>query len=322
MKRLVFTAAILVAAACPLLAADHLAEQQLLDSARNPLDLFQSATNPLHIEIDFTVESSGPMPGHLSVKFQSADHWWSKIEVGGFEQTTIQVGEEQYTVRNFPFTPTMVREVFRLLQFNVDADLYNATRLKNRIEDGVSVSCIGAEIVGSKGNREICLDTASHEVQSVGWQAGPDEQDIETFRGYSDTAGTPYPKKFELQKNGKQTISASVATLETASFDPALLIPPKGAIERRKCAGITPPHWVKRPEPVFYQQREEDGSASAEITVLADGSVGDVQIMSASNPAIRQVVLGMFRKLKYAPAMCGSDPVVAEVEETVTFHKN
>jgi hypothetical protein len=30
----------------------------------------------------------------------------------------------------------------------------------------------------------------------------------------------------------------------------------------------------------------------------------------------------MFRKLKYAPAMCGSDPVVAEVEETVTFHKN
>ena len=310
MKCLVVTAAILIAAACPLLAADQHAEQQLLDSARSPLDLFQSNANPFHLEIDFTVESSGPLPGHLSIKFQSSDHWWSKVEVGGFEQTTIQVGEEQYTVRNFPFTPTMVRDVFRLLQFNVDADLYNATRLKNRVEDGVSVSCIGADIVGSKGNREICLATASHEVQSVGWQAGPDEQDIETFRGYSDIGETRYPKKLELLRNGKQSISASVATLESAAFDSALLVPPKGAIERRKCPGITPPHWVKRPEPVFYQQREEDGS------------VGDVQIMSASNAAIRQVVLGMFRKLKYAPAMCGSDPVVAEVEETVTFHKN
>lgn len=320
MKRLVFTAAILVAAACPLLAADQPAEQQLLDSARSPLDLFQSATNPFHLEIDFNVESSGPMPGHLSVKWQSNDHWWSKVEVGGFEQTTIQVGEEQYTVRNFPFTPTMVRDLFRLLQFNVDADMYTATRLKNRIEDGVSVSCIGAEIVGSKGNREICLATASHEVQSVGWQAAPDEQDIETFRGYSDTAGTSYPKKFELQKNGKQSISASVATLEAASFDPTLLIPPKGAIERRKCAGITPPHSITRKPDLG--PRVPDGSVSAEITVLADGSVSDIQIMSASNTVIRQVVLEMYRKLKYAPAMCGTDPVVAEVVEVVTFHRN
>jgi hypothetical protein len=217
----------------------------------------------------------------------------------------------------------MVRDVFRLLQFDVDTDMYKATRLKkNRIEDGVSVSCIGADILGFKGNnREICLDTASHEVQSVGWQAGPDEEDIETFRNYSDVGGARYPKKFALLKNGKQTISASVVTLETAAFDPALLVPPKGAIERRKCAGITPPHSITRPKPNFGP-RVADASVSAEITVLADGSVGDVEIMTASNAAIRPAAIEMFRKFKFAPAMCGTDPVVAEVEEVVTFHKN
>jgi TonB family protein len=176
--------------------------------------------------------------------------------------------------------------------------------------------------LGFKGNnREICLATASHEVQSVGWQAGTDEEDIETFRNYSDVAGARYPKNFALLKNGKQTISASVVTLETASFDPALLIPPKGAVERRKCAGITPPHSITRPKPDFGP-RVADGSVSAEITVLADGSVGDVQIMSASNTAIHQSAIEMFRKFKFAPAMCGTDPVIAEVEERVTFHRN
>jgi hypothetical protein len=304
------------------LAADHPAEQQILDSARNPFNLFQSKANPFHLEIEFTVESPRLTPGHLSIKWQSSDHWWSKIEAGGFEQTTIRVGEEEYTARNFPFTPTLVRDIFRLLQFNVDIDKSKATRLKNRIEDGVPVSCIEADIERFKGNKtEICLDTASHEVQSVGWQSGPDEKDIETFRGYSDIGGTLYPKKFELLKNGKLSISANVATLETADFDPALLIPPKGAIERRKCPGIKPPQFITRPEPNFPRS-VDSGSVSAEVTVLADGSIGDIQIMSATNAEIRQDILEVFRKVKYAPAMCGTDPVVAEDEVVWTFHRN
>jgi hypothetical protein len=32
--------------------------------------------------------------------------------------------------------------------------------------------------------------------------------------------------------------------------------------------------------------------------------------------------LEVYRKVKFAPAMCGANPVVAEVEDVWTFHRN
>ena len=87
MKRLALIAAILIASAWPSGAQDHAAEQQVLDAGRKPRDLFQSSGSPFDLEIDFTAQSREPTSGHLSVKWQSKNHWWSKVAVGGFEQT-------------------------------------------------------------------------------------------------------------------------------------------------------------------------------------------------------------------------------------------
>jgi TonB family protein len=318
MKWLVFSAAILFAGACPAMASDHAAEQQMLESVHKPGDLFQSNANPFDLEIDFTAQNPGPMPGHLSVKWQSKDHWWSKVAVGGFEQTTIRNGEMEYTARNFAFTPEVVQNLFRLLSFNLHSSGYTATGQKGRTVDGIPTICVEAQMDKFRANSgEFCFDTASHELLRQDWEPWTDEKDIERFSDYFALDGTAYPMKLQLSKNGEESISASVVALHDAAFDPALLVPPKGAIERRWCPGMKEPISDKRPPPTFNQPGIE-GSVTASLTILADGTVGDVAILHASGTAINKAAIDSFKKLTFKPAMCGADPIVSDTEISIT----
>src|ERR1700677_1144093 len=177
MKRLALIAAILIASAWPSGAQDHAAETQVRDAGRKPRDLFQSSGSPFDLEIDFTAQSHEPTSGHLSVKWQSKNHWWSKVSVGGFEQTTIRNGEMEYTVRNSGYTPEMVQELFRLLGFEVSPSKYSATNQKDRTVDGIAGTCVEIRKGEFKGNnRELCFDKASHELLREDWQVGQDER--------------------------------------------------------------------------------------------------------------------------------------------------
>ncbi|MGD0631622.1 MAG: TonB family protein [Terracidiphilus sp.] len=322
MKWLVLAAIILFAGACPAMAEDHAAEQQMLDSAHKPGDLFQGNANPFDLEVDFTVRSHGPMPGHLSVRWQSKGHWWSKVAVGGFEQTTIRNGEMEYTARNLAFTPEVVQKVFHLLGFDVSSSAYAATGQKSRTVDGIPTTCIETQIDKfATNNREFCFETTSHELLREDWEAGSGEKDIGSFAGYSAFDGTAYPTKFELSKNGEVSISASVAALNDAAFDPSLLVAPKGAIERRKCPGLKPPIPVKRFSPIFNQPGVE-GQVTATLTNLADGSVGDVAILHSGGAAMDKAAVDAFKRSTFKPAMCGVEPVVSDIEISVTVRHN
>jgi NAD-dependent SIR2 family protein deacetylase len=51
--------------------------------------------------------------------------------------------------------------------------------------------------------------------------------------------------------NGTKVITANVDNLTTAPFDETLLVPPKGAIERRQCADMKHAVPVKTPDRVY-----------------------------------------------------------------------
>jgi TonB family protein len=321
MNRIVFAAAILLASACPAQQKDHAAEQLVLDSGHNPGDLFQGSAKPFDLEVDFTVQDRGSMPGHFSVKWQSKDHWWSKVAVGGFEQTTIRNGEMDYTIQNSSFTPKAVQELLRLLWFDVDSPRFAAMEQKIRTIDAISATCVGTQNDQFKNSdREACFDPASHELLREDWETGAGVKNIETFAGYSALDGTFYPRKLELLKNGEEILSASVTTLESAPFDVALLVPPKSAIERRKCPGMQPPVSVKRVSPVVDRPGFE-GDVTAALTVLIDGTVGDVKILRSGGPVMDNAASEAFKKFTFKPAMCGAEPVVAVIEISTTIQR-
>lgn len=319
MKRFLFTAVVFLIGACPLIANDHAAEQQLLDSAHKPADLFQSAANPFDLEIDFTVHFSGPATGHLSMKWQSKDHWWRKVEVAGFEQTTISNGEMVYTSRNFPYTPLEVQNLLSLLHFEQGVP-YSAEKQRDRTEKGVALTCVQAEQTGNgRETHDFCLSGTTHDLLNDEKEESQDAKTKQVFGDYVDFGGKRYPMKLQLFEGNKEIASASVKSLEAAAFDPALLVPGKDAIERRECLGMKPSGPVREIHPDYFHASKTPGEVSVSVTVLADGSVGDVKITHTGGLNVDKATLAAVKKEKFKPAMCGAEPVVSDLDLSFPF---
>ena len=320
MKRLFFTAVVFLACASPLIANDHAADQQLLDSAHKPADLFQSDAKPFDLEIDFTVQFIGPATGHLSMKWQSKDHWWRKVEVGGFEQTTIDNGEMVYTTRNFPYTPLEVQNLFNLLSLSNSPIQLIAEKQKDRTEKGVALTCVQAEQNDhARESHDLCLNEKSHDLLNDEWQDSQDMKTRQVFADYVDFDGTRYPMKLQLFEGNKEVASASVKRLQAAAFDTALLVPAKDAIERRECPGMKPSASVREIHPDFFQASKTAGEVSVSATIQADGSVSNVNIIHSGGAAVDKVTLAAVKKEKFKAAMCGADPVVSDLDMSFPF---
>jgi TonB family protein len=71
--------------------------------------------------------------------------------------------------------------------------------------------------------------------------------------------------------------------------------------------------------PQSARQNRIMGDTKVSMTVLADGSVGDVQLIGASTHSLDEATLQALKGWKFKPAMCGADPVIADIEVVVTF---
>jgi TonB family protein len=169
---------------------------------------------------------------------------------------------------------------------------------------------------------EVCINSASHDILSDEWKEPPDEQRSEEYTDYFDFGGHRYPRKLELLVNGAKVISASVGMLTKTTFDEALLVPPKGAIERRQCADMKHPVPIKTPDPMYPQSASQNqlmGDTIVAMTVLTDGSVTDIQLVGSAGHSMDDATLQTMKAWKFKPAMCGADPVVSDIEVVVSF---
>ena len=119
---------------------------------------------------------------------------------------------------------------------------------KQRVENGVEISCLQVERENIKAMpHEICVNPASHEILRDEWEEPPEEQRKQQYSDYFDFGGHHYPRKLQLIVNGSVVITANVQDLRTTAFDQALLLPPKGATERRQCSDLKRPVPMKTP---------------------------------------------------------------------------
>lgn len=317
MSRLILGAAILLAGAgaSRMSASDNPAAQQILDTARGPGDLFQGNMGPFQLDVDFTAQFNVPAHGHLTLKWKSKDQWWSEVSASGFEQTTFRNGEMEYTVRNLGFTPNRVSQLFSLVEPLVLSEFVA------KKQNGASPACVQAHRKGFDHDMlDICVDPASHNLVSEDWR-GSDQKSIrEEFADYFDFSGIRYPRKFERLENGGEAISADVTGVQKIAFDPALLVAPKGAIERRLCPGMKPPGVIYRPAPT-PASGGSGGNISAALTILTDGSVGDVHIVDSAGKKTDDRAVEALKKWKFKPAMCGSEPVVTDIMVGISIEK-
>jgi TonB family protein len=323
MKKLIPTALFLFAASHLIQAAEDPVAQQLFMAAEQQANVFHHNASPFELNIDFFVQMNVPAGGHLTLKWESDNRWWRKIVMGEFQQTDIRNGDKLYISRNLGFTPVRIRELPSLLQFAQHSDELQVNKAKHRVDHGVEMTCLHVERKNARdGAHELCVNSASLEILSDEWKVAPDGKRRQQYSDYFEFRGHRYPRKLELFVNGIKAITADVNSLATASLDKALLVPPKGAIERRQCSDMKYAAPVKTPDPIYPKSASENrlmGDTVVSMTVLADGSVGNIQLIGSATHSMDEATLQALKSWKFKPATCGAEPVVSDTEVVVSF---
>ena len=329
MNRQLLPAALLLAASAPLFtapaslfAASNPAPHQLLATPETQAHIFGDRTEPLQLEVDFVAQMNVPTQGHLSLRWQSKNRWWSKAVMGDFQQITMQNGEKIYTAENRP-APIRIVELTRLLHFAHAPEELTVKKVKERVENGVALACLQLEWQRVKGeSHEVCVNPDAREIASDQWQSTPDEQRRELFSDYVDFRGYRYPRKLQLEVNGSRVLLATVESLKAAPLDESLLVPPDGAIERRQCADMVRAKPLKTPQPAYPRSDSQSrlmGDTSVAMTILADGSVTGIRLIGAATHSMDDATLATLKTWKFKPAMCNSQPIVSDVRVIVSF---
>lgn len=318
----VMLATILLLGGLPLFGSTNPAAQQLLITAKQQANLFHDQTNPIQMDVDFLVQINVPKQGHLTLKWQAKDRWWRRIVMGNFEQIEIRNGDRLYTSRTLGFTPERIVELISLLEFAEGSEGLVAGKQKERVENGVEMVCIRVEGEQRGKKHEVCVNAATHDILSDEWQEPPDERRTEQYSDYFDFGGHRFPRKFQLRVDGINVLTANVENLTTSAFDETLLVAPKGAIERRKCADMTHVVPLRTPDPMYPKSASENkltGNTIVAMTVLTDGSVTDIQLVGRAARSMDDATLQTLKSWRFKPAMCGTDPVVSDIEVVVSF---
>jgi TonB family protein len=324
MKKLIQMTAILLCSFSVVLGATDPAAQELFVTAKHQASLFHNQGSPFQLDVDFILQMRVPMAGHLTLKWAATDRWWRRIDMPGFEQIEIGNGDMHYTTRNLDFTPIRVGELFGLLQFAEGSEYLVVKKQKQHQDDsGIEITClqVGQENVKAKPH-EVCVNPASHEILRDEWQELPDERRKEEFLDYFDFAGHHCPRKLRLLVNGSAVITANIQNVAITSFDDGLFLPPKGAIERRYCNGMKRAVPVKTPDPAYPRSASENrlmGDTTVAMTVMTDGSVTNIRLIGTSTHSMDDATLQTLKGWRFKPAMCGSEPVVSDIEVVVSF---
>jgi len=316
MIKYLFLIAAMAMGSSVLFAGDKSTAQEMLAAAASQASLLQDSRRPFEMDVDFIAQFDTPRQGRLRLRWESKDRWWSKVTVGPIEQIKFQDGERTYTVRNIDFTPTQVRELMDLLHVANHYDNLVVRKDRTRTDNGVVLDCMQTERRDIRNDlrHEICVHADTREIVSDSWNWGEDRAYSKQFGDFADFAGHRYPRRLELLKNGKTMISAKVVELKETPLDPQLLVPPRDSIERRECPNIKPPSMVSEPTLALGGRTGLNGSSMVEVTILADGKVGGVHVVQSGGALMDELVVDAVGHSKYKPAMCGTEPVIAEMD--------
>ncbi len=294
----------------------------MLEIASRQAALLEDSDRPFVMDLDFTVQVNPPLQGHMRLRWEAKDRWWSRVSMGKFEQIKFQTGEWTYTLRNVDFTPIQVRDLFDLLHVGYVYNKLVPQAGNPRREGGANQDCLKAhnpDPIYKRESFEICVDSTTHDVVSqtrtdVGY--AKDDVAREQFSDFVDFGGHRYPRKLESLRNGQLVMSATVMGLQESPLDPKLLVPPAGAIERRVCPDkFKGAESIEDPMPSAVRGHFKRIETAAEVTIMTDGSVGHVAIVQSAGPTEDEAAIEALKRWTFKPAMCGTEPVVADQYE-------
>ena len=278
---------------------------------------------PFQMEVGFHAQVSVPLEGHLTLKWKNENQWQQEIRLGDFQETQVKNGDSVFTKRNGPFTPLRVVETVGLLGvFSFDPQGWKIKKAKHR--ETLDSDCLEMRPHAHEQwspEERICLQHSTGDVVEVGYKDDQESRRKE-FSEYVAFGSHRYPKHLKLLVNSSVALDARVDSLSESSFEDAVFMPPPGAIARRQCKHMVHPIPIKQPDPAYPRSAAQNGmggTATVTLTVLPDGSVTDVQLIGSAGREMDQVTQEIIRTWKFKPAMCGDEPVAADISVQMNF---
>jgi hypothetical protein len=288
---------------------------KLLGAAQEQSDIFNHAPHPFLLQADLTVQLAAPIQGRLTIHWQAKNHWRRELEFGPYKETVVRVGEWEYAQRNMGFAPLRATQVVDLLEFAKQDAHIAARSAKTRNSKGVMLTCMGLESTISSGHFKVCADSATHEILSYNpWPYDLDGGNAE-FSSYAGIEGMQFPEHLVLRMAGQgPVVTVNVTKLEDQGLDANLLAPPPDATQRRYCEVMSAPVMIQKPDITSLGHFSEDVQVRFQVTILTDGSVGAIQVIGQNSAEAADRIRKLWKDARYKPAMCGTEPVVADVQ--------
>ncbi len=304
-------------------AKDDGTARKLLDEVLRQMQVFRTAPAPFVLEVEFTAQTTTQVRGHVKVRWESKDRSWTWVDFGDFQQVRVHSGGEEYEARNINFRPIRVSQVFGQLHLNEDPAAMKAQKEKKRTEKGSQLDCVQVQKLDwGKQVNELCVDASTRDLVSISWKDDENISYVQRYSGYAESEGRRYPTRMEMAVGNVTLLSVTIKNFKSAPFDAALLKPPKGPIERRRCDGQKPPVLIEKTEINVPNQSGRPASntlAMVALTVQTDGTEGDANLLEMGNKVLDDTVVATVKNWKFKPAMCGDEPVIADLTVEVAF---
>jgi TonB family protein len=306
----------------PSVAGTDPAYQQLLTDAASLVNLRCSEGKPFELMAEFTARTDQPRSGHLTLRWSAKDLWSEDILAGDYFEHDVRKGDNLYIDRNAPFTPVFVRDIRELLSpLCADSSKWKIRKKAPRTFESVTAQCLEAKFSSPEDRRDICIDPASKDLLSITMpDRAPPQEDV--FSSAEPFGNLRIPRHSQRFWKDQQTLDLKVLVLQEKSFEASAFTPRPGSIVRRQCENMKPPVLIHQVEPVFSEearQKRVNGTVSLQVTVLPAGSVDSVQFMQRAGAGLDEAAESAVKRYKFKPAMCGSEPVAADIIIEVEF---
>jgi hypothetical protein len=267
-----------------------------------------------------------PGPGEVKgqiVIYRDKDRSRLELQMGSYRESRVVVGNKLYIARSTSFpAPGMYRLTDsdrawdRLIQ-DGDATLSGVSHKKIQ---NTPADCF--EVKGEQHHR-LCYDSSrklllenQDAVKSIQFSDYQPVGDVHQF----------YPRKIvvlaELERSEKPIFVVQDIAVEKAQLPPSTFTPPDHPLELETCENMQPAKLLESERPRFPHSVMERNSQAQGVYAYGiadkDGRLQNIKVLTA-DADVQEVVLDALKQWRYAPAMCGGNPVASEQEMQIPF---
>jgi len=262
---------------------------------------------------------AGAAEGTYAVFWESPEKWREEINIAGYTELRVGLGERVFVKRSIRFQPYRVNMLGVVLDLRTRIALPQAakvTRIEKRSISETDCRCVAFRVGESRGN-ELCFLAAEGTLCEVRGSSDRSE-----YSNYGPVAGKLFPRLIRLYVGDQLLDELTVGELtRVPSHDAALFIPPVGPEVQETCQNPEPMRLVKNPRPELPFGMYGAFRGIVYVVVGTDGRAHNPTIVWPSDARFGVVLLKLAAEWRFRPASCAGIPVEASATLELEYHR-